>query len=206
MIEKLLIATRNAHKIREIRAVLDALPNLTIELLSLSDLDDPPDEPAEEGATFRDNGQAKATYYAQRTGMWCLADDSGLEVDALDGEPGVRSARYAGEGGDRQARDAANNRKLLAQLQTIPDEKRAARFVCAMCIADTKGAVQFRATGTLDGMIGQSPRGTSGFGYDPLVVMADGRTVAELTMEEKNARSHRGQATQQAAHWLQGQA
>jgi XTP/dITP diphosphohydrolase len=137
------------------------------------------------------------------TGRWTLADDSGLEVDALGGEPGVRSARYGGTGGTRAQRDAANNRKLLNALSAVPDEKRTARFVCAMCLADAEGRVAAETRGTVEGVIGREPRGHNGFGYDPLFGLPHlGCTSAELPTEQKNALSHRGDAARQMADRL----
>jgi len=164
------------------------------------------DEPAETGETFAENARQKALYYARALGQWCLADDSGLAVDALDGAPGVRSARHAAERfgpeDDRPARDAANSAKLLEALRNVPDERRTARFVCHLALADADG-VLLEASGTLEGAIARAPRGSNGFGYDPVfLVPSAGRTAAELTAEEKNAISHRGQAVRQFARRL----
>ena len=163
------------------------------------------EEPVEDGDTFETNARIKALYYAEalglREGQACLADDSGLEVDALGGAPGVYSARYAGLGDTRPERDGANNAKLLDALKDVPRERRTARFVCAVCVADASGVV-FEARGEFAGVIGDSPRGSNGFGYDPLLVLDDGRTSAELLPCEKNARSHRGDAVRQVAAWL----
>jgi XTP/dITP diphosphohydrolase len=125
----------------------------------------------------------------------CLADDSGLEVDALNGAPGIHSARYAGSDGTRAQRDAANNAKLLRELKDVPIEQRAARFVCAMCLVNPRGEVLAETRGTFPGVITDQPRGTNGFGYDPLLYLPDRRcTSAELSPQDKDARSHRGQA------------
>lgn len=202
MIDRLLIATANTNKLREIQAVLDEITNLNVSLLSLADLPQVPKEPIEDGETFEENAALKATHYAWSTGLWCLADDSGLQVDALGGEPGVRSARYAGASGDRRQRDGANNAKLLAALEVVGDAERTARFVCVMALADPAGSVRFTVRGTLEGRIARQPRGEGGFGYDPLLLLADGRTVAELTPNEKNGLSHRGQAARQVAAHL----
>jgi XTP/dITP diphosphohydrolase len=194
---QLLFATSNPHKLEEVRAILGSAQ---VEVIGLSDLEDRPAEPIEDGATFAENARKKAMSYAQLTGRLCLADDSGLEVDALDGEPGVYSARYAGEGETRAERDRANNAKLLSRLDGVPPEQRAARFVCVMCLADPKGNVLGESRGTFDGVIADEPRGTSGFGYDPLLYLPDEqRTVAELSADEKNARSHRGEAARDIA-------
>jgi XTP/dITP diphosphohydrolase len=203
MLDRLLIATGNAGKLREIQQVFAAAHLPPIDLLTLADLADRPDEPEETGATFEENAALKARYYARRSGLWCLADDSGLEVDALAGEPGVRSARYAGvDAEDRGARDRANNAKLLAALAEVPTADRSARFVCVMCLADPAGAVRFTTRGTMEGRIGEEPRGENGFGYDPLLALPEGRRVAELEAAEKNARSHRGQAARRVAAHL----
>ena len=151
-------------------------------------------EPEEDGATFEENARIKAVAYARALGETVLADDSGLEVDALGGAPGVHSARYAGIGEAREERDRANNAKLLAALEGIPDARRTARFVCVLCVARPDGTVVAEARGTFDGVIGHAPLGSNGFGYDPLLVLDDGRTSAELPSAEKNARSHRGNA------------
>ncbi len=183
-----------------------------IDVLSLADLRDdaghprPFPEPAEDADTFEGNARLKALAYARMTGMTCLADDSGLEVDALGGAPGVHSAYYAdwhpASGRDQRERrsatraeqDARNNARLLHELDGVPTANRAARFVCAMCIAAPDGSVIAESRGTFDGRIGDAPRGSNGFGYDPLLVLDDGRTSAELPPDEKNARSHRGMA------------
>jgi XTP/dITP diphosphohydrolase len=137
----------------------------------------------------------------------CLADDSGLEVDALGGAPGIHSARYAGVGAgvgtSRAERDDANNRKLLEALRDVPPERRTARFVCAMCLADRDGTVLAETRGEFEGVITDHPRGANGFGYDPLLYLPDRNcTSAELPPHEKNARSHRGQAARQLADHL----
>ncbi len=197
---ELLAATSNPHKLDEIRAVLAPLG---VRVLSLDDAGAGGlPEPDENADTFAGNAAIKAISYAKATGRVCLADDSGLEVDALAGAPGVYSARYAGVGDTRAERDAANNAKLLDALADVPDEARTARFVCAMCVADPDGTVVATSRGTFDGVIGRAPRGDNGFGYDPLLVLPDGRTSAELPPDEKNARSHRGVALQSLAPLL----
>ncbi len=192
---EIVVATGNPHKIEEIRAILGPAG---VRVVGLDELTCSFEEPVEDAPTFAGNAEIKAKSYARQTGRVCLADDSGLVVDALDGAPGVLSARYAGVDGDRAARDAANNAKLLAALEGVPTEHRTARFVCAMCLAepDGTGDVRIVATseGTFAGHIGTEARGANGFGYDPLLVLADGRTSAELDPAEKNARSHRGAA------------
>ncbi|MHC4948971.1 MAG: RdgB/HAM1 family non-canonical purine NTP pyrophosphatase [Planctomycetota bacterium] len=202
MTRPLLFATSNPHKIDEVRAILAPLG---IDVEGLDALDEIPPEPEEDGATFAANARLKAVYYARRTGRACLADDSGLEVDALGGEPGVRSARYAGVGATRPERDAANNRLLLERLRDVPAPRRTARFVCAMCLADPDGRVVAETRGTFDGVIAETPAGANGFGYDPLLHLADaGCTSAELAPEAKNARSHRGAAARAMAERLEG--
>lgn len=197
----ILLATTNPGKLREIQAVLQ-LPG--VELVDLGSLPAIP-EPVEDGDTFEANAILKARYYAAASGRWCLADDSGLEVDALGGAPGVRSARYAGIQGPRHVVDPANNARLLERLQGVPADRRTARFVCAMALADPAGTVHALVRGTFEGLIlpeGESPRGVHGFGYDPLFLPdkipgAPGRTSAELSPDEKNAISHRGDAARQ---------
>jgi len=183
-----LIATGNPGKFREIVAELAGAP---ARFLSLRDV--PPIEPCEEtGETFEANAREKAVYYARRSGRLALADDSGLEVDALAGRPGVLSARYAG----RPCDDAANNRKLVEELHGVPAERRTARFRCAMALADPSGRILAETAGAIEGVIIDSPRGKNGFGYDPhFLVPALGRTTAELDPAHKNRISHRGQAT-----------
>jgi non-canonical purine NTP pyrophosphatase (RdgB/HAM1 family) len=194
---QILFATTNPHKIAEVRA---ALGPLGFEVRSLDSLDRAPEEPEENEATFHGNARLKARYYAKETGLECLAEDSGLEVDALSGAPGVHSARYSGEVGTRAGRDCANNEKLLRELTGVPPAERTARFVCAMCVAAPDGRIVAEATGTYDGLIALAPRGENGFGYDPLLYLPDlGRTSAELSAEEKNARSHRGKAARALA-------
>ena len=197
-IHRLVVATSNPHKIEEIAAVLGPQG---FEVLGLADAGGADlEEPDETGATFAENARIKAVAYAQALGVPCLADDSGLEVDALGGEPGVRSARWSGVGGDRATRDAANNRKLIERIAAVPSRERTARFVCAMCLAAPDGTVLAESRGTFEGLVVEAPRGTNGFGYDPhLLLPGEGRTSAELSPEEKNARSHRGAATRAIA-------
>ncbi len=173
----------------EISATLGLL-GITCVALGRTDIP----EPEEDGATFEENARIKAIAYARALGETVLADDSGLEVDALGGAPGVHSARYAGIGATREERDRANNVKLLAALESVPDALRTARFVCVLSIARADGTIVAESRGTFDGVIGRAPRGTNGFGYDPLLMLEDGRTSAELSSAEKNARSHRGNA------------
>lgn len=194
----IVLATTNTHKVEEVRAVLAPLG---VEVVSLAEVPGGRaiPEPREDGDSFEANALIKASCYARALGRVCLADDSGLEVDALDGEPGVHSAYYAhgleaGPGVPRAERDAANNAKLLRAMEGVPEERRGARFVCVMVAAAPSGAALASSRGTFEGRIGVAARGTNGFGYDPLLVLPDGRTSADLSPEEKNARSHRGAA------------
>lgn len=182
---RLLIATTNRGKARE---VIAALADLRAEFVCLKDLQAAP--PEETGTTFAQNAAIKATYYAMRFGGWALADDSGLEVDVLDGAPGVHSARYAGP----NATDVENNVRLVEALSRFPEENCRARFRCAMVLADPDG-VRATAAGAVEGRILKSPRGSNGFGYDPhFFIPEEGLTMAELSADRKNAISHRGRA------------
>lgn len=197
----LLFATSNPHKVREVAAILAPRG---IEIVGLEALDPRPSEPVEDAETFARNARIKAVHYARAAGRLCLADDSGLEVDALGGAPGVRSARYAGLDAGRPDRDGANNAKLLSELAGVPVEKRGARFVCAMCLVDPEGSVLAETLGTFEGVIADRPRGSNGFGYDPLLYLPDRNcTSAELSAQEKNARSHRGEAARQMAERIE---
>ncbi|MDX9872824.1 MAG: XTP/dITP diphosphatase [Clostridia bacterium] len=183
---RLLMATRNQGKIVELK---HALAKLHVEVCSLADVPGIPSF-AETGTTFQENAAGKALAAAQAGGLICLADDSGLEVDALSGRPGVYSARFAGE----EATDAQNNAKLLKLLQGIPPEQRTARFVCCLAAAWPDGRVQ-TVVGQCAGTILEEERGNGGFGYDPLFYLPElQKTFAELTVEEKEQISHRGQA------------
>ena len=193
---RLLIATRSEHKLAELRELL-ALDRA--ELVSLDDLGVAGDVD-ETGATFEANAKLKARHGARLTGLPTLADDSGLEVDALDGAPGVRTRRYAGE----NATDADNNTKLLAALAGLPPERRAGRYVCVLALAlpdatGPRGGLPVRLVrGTCRGRIAPAPRGNGGFGYDPIFEPASeppgGRTLGEWSQAAKNAISHRGAA------------
>jgi XTP/dITP diphosphohydrolase len=183
---RLLIATTNRGKLREVRAILTDSP---IELCTLEDFPGL-SEAVEDGATFEENAKKKALHYHGLTGMTTLADDSGLEVDALGGAPGVHSARFAGKQGD----DAANNAKLVALLGGVPRERRTARFRCVMALAH-EGNIAATAEGAVDGLIVDIPAGAEGFGYDPHFLLPDlALTKAQLPLEIKNRLSHRGQA------------
>lgn len=185
---RVLLATNNAHKADEIRNALD-LPGWEFVTLREAGVES---DPVEDADTFLGNALIKATSAHQISGMAVLADDSGLEVDALDGAPGVWSARYAGEGAD----DAANNAKLLAALDGMPDEERAARFVCTLVFID-EGGNRVDAQGTVEGRIGHAQRGAEGFGYDPFFLpdaYGGEKTFAEVPQQEKSKISHRGRA------------
>ncbi|WP_437975052.1 RdgB/HAM1 family non-canonical purine NTP pyrophosphatase [Sorangium sp. So ce295] len=186
---RLLAATSNRGKLVELRSLLSDLP---IEVLSLADVLPGAPPVVEDGATFLDNALLKVRAGALRSAMVTLAEDSGLEVDALDGRPGVRSARFAREG----ATDAENNEALLAALADVADDRRRARFRCVMVLLDSRSEAQPIVTeGRCEGWIGRQPSGAGGFGYDPLfVVEGYGRTMAELGEAEKNLVSHRGKA------------
>ncbi len=188
---KLLLATSNRGKIAELQAMLGT----TAEVVSLADIGVV--GPEETGMTFAENAVLKARHGAEASGLITVADDSGIEVDALDGAPGIRSARYAGEPGD----DAKNREKLLHELQGFPANRRTARFVCEIAVATPGGDVRTFA-GTLEGRVANAPRGTAGFGYDSLLELPDGRTVAELAPDQKNAISHRGAALRNALPYL----
>ena len=185
---ELLVASRNHKKLAELRRVLDTAGISGLTLLSLEDVA-PFDEAPETGATFEENAVAKARDAFRSTGLASVADDSGLEVDALNGMPGVLSARWAGEHG----KDAANNALLLAQLRDVADERRGAAFVSACALVSASGETVVR--GRWPGAIAREPRGGGGFGYDPVFVPeGSSRTAAELTPDEKDAESHRGRA------------
>ena len=182
----IVVATKNQGKAAEIQSLFRPLG---VEIRTLSSFGDIP-EAVEDGETFEANAIIKARYYAAHTGHACLADDSGLEVDALGGEPGVYSARYAGE----HATDADNNEKLLAKLAETPSAKRTGRFRCVLALIDEKGEL-LTAEGSCEGVILTEARGQGGFGYDPLFFMPElGKTLAEVSLAEKNAVSHRGKA------------
>ena len=198
---RLVIATHSEHKLRELRELLDIDG---VELVSLDDLGVPGD-PVEDGATFETNAAIKARFAVRATGLPSLADDSGLEVDALHGGPGVRTRRYAGE----NATDADNNAKLLRELEGLPPERRGARYVCVLSLAlpgneGPRGGQRLTfARGTCRGRIAAAPRGTGGFGYDPIFEPASeppgGRTLGLWTPAEKNAISHRARAARRMA-------
>jgi len=191
---RILIATGNAHKAGEIREILGGMA------IEWKTTDDWPafTEVEENGITYEENAAMKARAWQERTGVWTLADDSGLEVDALGGRPGLRSARYGRNDAERIA-------KLLGELAAVPAEKRTARFVCAACLCGPGGTMH-RTRGVLEGRIGFDHRGNGGFGYDPVFVPEgfDGRHLAELTVETKNRISHRARAMTALKGTLEG--
>ena len=200
----IVVASKNPKKLRELNEVLAACG------VACESLDAYPDMPeAEETCdTFVGNARQKATYYARATGQWALADDSGLVVDALDGAPGVYSARYAaercGDDAPRETQDAANNAKLLDELDGVPDEKRTARFVCQLALSDGE-TILAEARGEMEGRISATPAGAGGFGYDPLFFLPEhGCSSAEISADEKHAISHRGKALRKVAAMLVG--
>jgi XTP/dITP diphosphohydrolase len=182
---QLIIASTNRGKISEFRQLLP----LSIDLLTPYNVNIC--FPPETGETFGENATVKAMEAARQAGIWAIGDDSGLEVDALDGEPGVRSARYAGE----PPSDERNRQKLIAALTGVPMENRGARFRCVVALASPAGAV-VTAEGVCNGSVAHTPKGTNGFGYDPIFQLPEGRTMAELSSEEKNQISHRALAYQ----------
>jgi XTP/dITP diphosphohydrolase len=196
----LLLATRNAGKLAELQRLLQsAVPG--VEVVGLRDVEEYPEAP-ETGATFAENALLKAREAVRYTGLPAVADDSGLTVDALNGMPGVLSARWAGTTGDGAAKDRANNELLLAQLADVPDERRTARFRCSVVFLNpTPGGVEEHAVeGEMAGRVIREMRGSGGFGYDVLFC-AEGHeaTTAELPADEKDAISHRGRALRKVA-------
>lgn len=184
--ETVIIASGNQGKLKEFQTLMSGL---NVEVKSLKDYPHIGDI-EENGQSFAENAYIKAKAVSEVTGCLCIADDSGLEVDALGGAPGIYSARYAGE----QKDDAANNQKLLEALKDVPDEERGAQFHCAIVAIDKDGK-RYDAEGIVRGRILRAARGDNGFGYDPLFYVEEfGKTTAELSMEEKNKISHRGQA------------
>ncbi len=190
----LVLATRNPGKVREIKAFFS---DLDLEVKGLDEFPEAP-EVEETGKTFFENAFKKAREIALATGHMALADDSGIEVDALGGAPGVRSARYAGE----NATDEENIRKLLKELEGVPPEKRTARFRCVMVVYHPSGH-WFKAEGVWEGLIAMEPRGEEGFGYDPIFLIPElGKTAAEIPLELKNKLSHRAKALAEVKYKL----
>ena len=188
--KKILVASGNPGKVAELRACLGG----EVTWLGLGDFDHL-NQIGEDGATFAENARKKAVHYAKATGVWTIADDSGLVIDALDGAPGVKSARFTGEkNAARSLIDHKNMAKVLKLLEGVPEEKRTARFVCCLCLA-SPDKILIETEGTLDGLISDKPVGENGFGYDPIFLVPHlNKTVAQLTAEEKNVVSHRGNA------------
>jgi len=189
---QLLLATSNKHKLEEVGAILEPLG---VEVIGLDSLPGHYEEPVEDADTFEGNAKLKAVGYAKSTGKQCMADDSGLVVDALGGRPGVLSARFSGIGESGEERDEANNALLLEQLKDVPTSERSARFVCAICIANPDGSIVGESKGYFEGVIGEEPMGSNGFGYDPLLfVPRANKTSAQMSPGDKNTLSHRGEA------------
>lgn len=191
--KKIVVATKNKGKIRE---MINAFEGLDIELVPLSEFGDLPDA-VEDGETFAENALIKARFYMKQTGEACLADDSGIEVDALDGAPGVYSARFAGYHAD----DAANNEKLLSELVRVGKKESAADYRCVLAFVDTDGTEK-TVDGICRGTVKPVARGEGGFGYDPYFYVETDKTMAELTLEEKDKISHRGEALRNMAGYL----
>jgi XTP/dITP diphosphohydrolase len=190
---RLLLSTNSADKVREFSQILAGLP---VELVTPASLGLALEVP-ETGETFAANAELKARAFHEATGLMAMADDSGLEIDALDGAPGVYSARYGG-----LPNGEAKNRLVLGQMAGIPPERRGCRYVCEIAIADEDGRLH-RCRGTLEGRVASEPRGAGGFGFDPIFYLPErGRTVAELPPEEKNEISHRGRAGRSAREIL----
>lgn len=209
----IVLATQNPGKVQELQTLLNGSG---IRVIGLADLDQSFPEPVEDGQTFIDNATIKAVTYAKATGMLCLADDSGLEIDAIGGRPGVISSHYAFDGETegraaemtRAQRDLSNIDRILAELDEVDFEDRAARFICVMVLADPDGTILATSEGIFEGRIGLPvdhphctpadavPRGSNGFGYDPIFLVAPEyiQTSAELESSDKNAISHRGAA------------
>ena len=184
--DKILLATTNTSKIKELK---DIFKQTRVEILSLDDLGTRYEPPVENGKTFQDNAEIKAKYYSELTGLPCISDDSGLEVDALNFEPGVYSARYAGE----NATIAENNKKLIDEIKALGLESSLASYSCTLCLYDHKTGFKKCTYGKCYGEIKITPRGSNGFGYDPYFYVCD-KSVAEMSMEEKAKISHRGKA------------
>ena len=202
MMQTILVATTNPGKVRELRAMLE----FDVDFKSLADFPGV-QEVKEDGATFAENARKKALGYARATGLWTLADDSGLVVDALGGAPGVNSARFSGDkpkGVDRKIIDRRNWEKLLSLLEGVPADKRTARFVCCLCLASPQ-EVLLETRGTVEGVITTEPAGEGGFGYDPVFFVPQlGLTVAQIGDDQKNAVSHRGNAMRKLKPLMEG--
>lgn len=193
--KKIVLASKNLDKVKEMRLALGILP---VEILSLSDFAEIPDA-IEDGATFEDNAIIKAKFFSEQTKLACLADDSGLEVDALGGLPGVHSARFAGYHAD----DNTNNQKLLDELKKIGATESKAAYRCALAFVDTDGT-QILTQGKVEGKIKTIAKGSGGFGYDPYFYLDANKTMAEISLAEKNNISHRGAALREMILKLKG--
>ena len=193
--KKIVLASKNLDKVKEMRLALKDLP---FEILSLADFAEMPDA-VEDGATFEENAIIKAKFFAERTGLACLADDSGLEVDALNGLPGVHSARFAGYHAD----DNTNNQKLLDELNKVGVTESAAAYRCALAFVDTDGT-EILTQGKVTGKVKTVAKGNGGFGYDPYFYLDANHTMAEISAVEKNKISHRGEALRQMILKLKG--
>lgn len=191
--KKIVVATKNKGKIRE---MMDAFKELDVELVPLSEFGELPDA-VEDGSTFKENSLIKARFYMEKTKCACLADDSGLEVEALGGAPGVYSARFAGYHAD----DKANNAKLLSELEKLGKSESKAAYACALAFVDTDGT-EICSFGSCEGVIRPVARGDGGFGYDPYFYISADKTMAELTLTEKDKISHRGAALREMAKKL----
>jgi len=214
--QPLVLASGNPHKLEEMNELLAGKLQLVSLSVAAKQRGITVHEPAEPGLTFEANAAIKAISYAQQLGMPCLADDSGLEIDALGGRPGVISSHYCTDGAEagmsRAERDMANNQRVLRELEAVPPAIRAARFVCVLCIAVPSSAggppqVITSIRGTFDGRIGvaeEVPRGANGFGYDPLFLVSPDfvRTSAEMSAAEKNRVSHRAVAAAKLVEWV----
>jgi XTP/dITP diphosphohydrolase len=191
---KILVATTNPGKMVELAAMLNA--DADVEWVSLKSFPGIP-EVVEDGVTFAENAAKKALGYAKETGLWTIADDSGLVIDALDGAPGVMSARFSGARPDKQDRsliDHQNIQKVLELMKSVSAEKRTARFVCSICMASPE-KILLETQGTFEGVITENECGENGFGYDPILMIPElEKTSAQLTPEQKNKISHRGKA------------
>ncbi|MBR4696591.1 MAG: RdgB/HAM1 family non-canonical purine NTP pyrophosphatase [Selenomonadaceae bacterium] len=190
--KKIVITTKNQGKLREMREAFREFP---LEVLSLADVGKFP-EPVEDGTTFAENARIKARFYRERTGLACVADDSGLEVAVLDGAPGVHSARFSGFHAD----DATNNAKLLQELERVGAEESPADYRCALVYIGEDGQ-EILTEGRCDGVIRKTPKGRNGFGYDPYFYVGE-KTIAEMSLEEKDKISHRGEALHKMAEKL----
>jgi len=193
-VRTLLVATTNPGKLREIQSLM---AGVAVRLASLADLP-PIDEPEETGTTFEENARLKARYYSARSGLWTVAEDSGLVIDALGGEPGVRSARYLRADATYPERFV----EIYRRLDSRRDAPRSARFVAALASVED-GKITYETTGVVEGTVADAPRGSGGFGYDPIFFYPPyGRTLAEVTELEKIAVAHRGVAFRRFAEWI----